>query len=170
MVVDVRYKFKEILRESELQVMGSIKRKKRSYPLIHRSGLPQGLSMSPLLATLGQELLPMNESNTAYADDGIFITDDPSKFYKYLANLDSYGLELAPEKTGIIDKNKEVKFLGTYIHFQKEYVRINDKIISFYDKNLVTTLQKLSSLYVKKPYAWNWDIHAQSFIKAHLIS
>lgn len=153
MILDVRYRFKELLAESELEYLGSIKRKKRIYPLIFRRGLPQGLSMSPLLATLGQELLPMHEHNTAYADDGLFITDSLLKFRKYLESLHSFGLELAPEKTNVINKNEEIKFLGTYIHFQKEYIRINDRIISFHDKNLERTLQKLTSLYVKKPYA-----------------
>jgi len=44
-----------------------------------RSGLPQGLSFSPILATLVLELIPAPEGLIMCADDGLIITDEIKK-------------------------------------------------------------------------------------------
>jgi len=45
--------------------------------IIYRKGLPQGLSMSPILATLSLDLTSPPEGLTMYADDGLIINDLP---------------------------------------------------------------------------------------------
>jgi len=81
-VFGVIYKFekniKKLPRESEIRVRGegSLPRKNAvRKPLIVRSGLPQGLSFSPILATLVLELLEEPEGLVMCADDGLILTD-----------------------------------------------------------------------------------------------
>jgi len=50
--------------------------------LIVRSGLPQGLSISPILATLMIEIIKPPKGLVMYADDGLFITNEESEVYK----------------------------------------------------------------------------------------
>jgi len=44
-------------------------------PMMRRTGLPQGLSMSPILATLAIELLYPPKGLVMYADDGLVISE-----------------------------------------------------------------------------------------------
>lgn len=46
---------------------------------MRRTGLPQGLSMSPILATLAIELLEPPKGLVMYADDGLIISDSNNK-------------------------------------------------------------------------------------------
>jgi hypothetical protein len=51
-------------------------------PYIIREGLPQGLSISPVLATLTMEMFKNPEELVLYADDGVYIGNDMRKFKK----------------------------------------------------------------------------------------
>lgn len=67
---NVGYTFKEIMEEAELTV-AEVKGVKH----IIRRGLPQGLSLSPLLSTLAIEQFTPPKGLFMYADDGVFIGD-----------------------------------------------------------------------------------------------
>jgi ribosomal protein L16 Arg81 hydroxylase len=44
-------------------------------PKLVRKGLPQGLSISPILATMILDSLPPMEGLVMYADDGVILSD-----------------------------------------------------------------------------------------------
>jgi len=50
---------------------------------MRRTGLPQGLSISPILATLVLELVQPPKGLVMYADDGIFICNEGSEPAEY---------------------------------------------------------------------------------------
>lgn len=70
-ITNVGYKFKELHKEAELTCT-EIKGIKH----IIRRGLPQGLSLSPLLCTLAVEQFCPPKGTFLYADDGVFIGDN----------------------------------------------------------------------------------------------
>jgi len=152
MILKTYYRFDDLEKEEELSLIGLGKHRKKFLPLVFRSGLPQGLSMSPLLTTLAQEFMPPHEGNFAYADDGIFMSEENEEFYFYMESLGGYGVSIAEDKTKAIDDDHEVKFCGVYIHFGEEYVRYEDSKIKFDDPGLLQWLTKVSSHYGKKPY------------------
>jgi len=82
----VTYKFEKNLfnlpKETEIRVQGTFKLARKngvSKPFLIRNGLPQGLSFSPILATLVLELIPAPEGLIMCADDGLIITDEIKK-------------------------------------------------------------------------------------------
>lgn len=76
---NIKYVYEELKNEAELKNQGEVRLKvttngEESYPvktLIVRKGLPQGLSISPLLATMTLELTNTPKNLVMYADDGI---------------------------------------------------------------------------------------------------
>lgn len=69
-ITNVGYTFKEIKEEAELTVAVV-----EGVNHIIRRGLPQGLSLSPLLCTLAIEQFTPPKGLFMYADDGVFIGD-----------------------------------------------------------------------------------------------
>lgn len=62
-----------IQAEQETEILG-VNMSPGEYPKVERQGLPQGLSMSPILATLAiEELGEAPEGLIMYADDGIIL-------------------------------------------------------------------------------------------------
>lgn len=149
-LLKVEYIFDSLEKENELSFYGFKKIKNRTYPLILRSGLPQGLSMSPLLSTLAQEFVPSPEGNKAFADDGLFLSEDPEEFYFYMESLGGYGVSLEDSKTKVVDKSQEIKFCGVYIHFEKQYVRVGNMTCGFNEDRLENWLKQVSGVYAKK--------------------
>jgi hypothetical protein len=112
--MQVEYKFKELHEEEELKVTYKVEHMGKLIPRIMRKGLPQGLSLSPVLATLVLELFKPPKGLFMYADDGLFIakiTEEIQKFKKWLQDVELTGAEIAKDKTGIITKRR-FKFLG----------------------------------------------------------
>lgn len=70
-ITNVGYKFEELQKEAELTCT-EIKGVKH----IIRRGLPQGLSLSPLLCTLAVEQFSPPKGTFMYADDGVFIGNE----------------------------------------------------------------------------------------------
>lgn len=66
----VNYKLPKggLKEELELREVG----KSRGKPVYYRSGMPQGLSISPILSILSMELWNTPKGTTMYSDDGIF--------------------------------------------------------------------------------------------------
>jgi hypothetical protein len=73
MLMQVEYKYKVLFEEEELKVTYKVEHEGKLLPRIVRKGLPQGLSLSPLLATLVLELFKPPKGLFMYADDGLFI-------------------------------------------------------------------------------------------------
>jgi len=78
MLIQVEYKFKHLEKEKELVMDGQVEHNGRMLPHIVRRGLPQGLSISPLLATIALELFKPPKGLFMYADDGIYIGPETS--------------------------------------------------------------------------------------------
>jgi hypothetical protein len=152
LIIKLTYNFKELEKESELHFYGFKNVKGKMKPLIVRGGMPQGLSMSPLLSTLAMEFIPPHPGLCMYADDGLFFSDDPEEFYFFMDSLGGYGISVAEDKTKLVDKTKDIKFLGCNINFEKEYIEYEGKSIKFSDKNLEKFLKTVSSQYCKKKY------------------
>jgi len=75
---DIYYVFDELKPEAELQMVEipedklDLKAKSNNKPVLIRHGVPQGLSISPLLATLVLEKSHAPQHNLVmYADDGL---------------------------------------------------------------------------------------------------
>jgi len=66
-IINVKYKFDGLADESELFMLDMNRR------VLLRKGLPQGLSLSPLLCTLAVEQFMPPKGTFMYADDGAFI-------------------------------------------------------------------------------------------------
>jgi hypothetical protein len=113
---NIRYRFdkpkegeksnlKEILRDDkELRYMGERKSKGGvEKALIYRNGMPQGSPLSPILSTVALENWEFPEGLILYADDGIYIGDDFSPLRRFIWELNTMGVEIAPEKSKEID-------------------------------------------------------------------
>jgi len=72
-LIQVEYKFKEVHEEKELVFDKKVEHNGKIIPHIIRRGLPQGLSLSPLLSTMVLELFKPPKGLFLYADDGLFI-------------------------------------------------------------------------------------------------
>lgn len=85
-IANIRYHFDrpidKLPEEAEIRIMGKSRIGEKVKPLIVRSGIPQGLSISPLLATLMLEIIKPPKGIIMYADDGIFINDEKSEEFK----------------------------------------------------------------------------------------
>jgi len=72
-------KLERMPNDGEIFVYGKAKlnrKNAKSKPFVVRAGLPQGLSISPILATLVLELFPIPKGLVMCADDGLIITDN----------------------------------------------------------------------------------------------
>jgi hypothetical protein len=168
-IIKVNYMFKDLEKEAELTIIGGVNGRTWK-PLVMRTGLPQGLSISPLLSTLAMEYIELPNKLIMYADDGIYFGEDEEDFFWFMDSLQGFGVPLEESKTKVIDKKQEFKFLGTYINFEEETIRWNDKICSFRDPNLKDFLMKISSYYGNKPKKWEWNVDSSAIIKKHQLS
>lgn len=87
--------------------------------MIYRSGLPQGLPLSPLAATISLENEVDTNELVLYADDGILIGGE-SEFKEFVRKSIRIGAEVAPEKTRIV--KDEFTFLGLKFDLKEEIV------------------------------------------------
>jgi hypothetical protein len=158
------YKFKNLEPEKELKFLFNTKLQgmKKKKPYLYRSGLPQGLSCSPLISTLALEWVGYGGETVMYADDGIFF-GTPEEFEKWRKNLESWGMHMAEEKTKIV--GKQVRFLGTEIDFERRIVKTETQDIEFDDPNIESKLCETVSKYGKKRTQWTWTIKEGSTIE-----
>jgi len=120
LVTNVRYKFTELMPEQELFIADNEKR------VIIRKGLPQGLSISPLLCTLAVEQFKPPKGTFMYVDDGVFIGDEEgfSEFFMFIQEIMYAGAFLAPEKSGYVEDS--FQFLGCEINLKRSYIKLMD--------------------------------------------
>jgi len=132
---NTRYVFEELKPETELHRINDYThhKYKKAIP-IYRTGVPQGLPLSPVAATMALE----NEVNmpemVMYADDGILI-GKKDKFTEFVKKAIRVGAEVAPEKTKEV--TGEFKFLGLTFNLEKETVSNGDSYRFWSDKDLV---------------------------------
>jgi len=167
MLIQVEYRFKELFEEEELKVTYKVEHQGTIIPRIVRKGLPQGLSLSPLLATLVLELFKAPKGLFMYADDGLFLgtTEAIQKFKKWLQDVELTGAIVAKDKTGIVTKRR-FRFLGCWIDRDAETIETPEGVIlSWWTPSLKDKLKQVSPrLYVKVEEEWSWDIHPDSYL------
>lgn len=128
----IRYTFDRDVRllpqEAEMRLVGQ--KFWGQKPKVVRKGLPQGLSISPILATMVMDFLPPIEGLIMYADDGIIMSRDDSteKIAKWLKDVEIFGMKLEPEKSGLVEK--KFKFLGVEFDLEEETAKYNEGTLS----------------------------------------
>jgi len=133
LVIDeVHYKFdrpiSKLPKENEIEVnppSGATKRK------IFRKGLPQGLSVSPILATMVLDSYPKLEGLVMYADDGLIIREKPDgnrEIEKWFEELAETGIIRDQKKSGPVSKT--FKFLGVTFDLEREEVKYKESTYS----------------------------------------
>jgi len=83
-IIQIDYKLHDLKEEAELKYIGKVRKGKRMVKLIEREGMPQGLNISPLLATLVLELVKAPKGLIMYADDGLFLAETDEDLQKFL--------------------------------------------------------------------------------------
>jgi hypothetical protein len=160
---NTRYTFKKLRTETELiHVPGKHWRGRGK--MIYRSGLPQGLPLSPLAATISLENVIDTNGLVLYADDGILIGGE-EEFKKFVRKSIEVGAEIAVEKTKIV--KDEFKFLGLVINIKEEMIFGENSCRSWYDKDLEKWLKTQASVYSKVPENWDWEVDGGSYITKH---
>jgi len=145
--------------------------------LIVREGMPQGLSISPLLSTLVIEQLKAPEGLVMYADDGLHLSKegDHSSFLRWVEQIGYLGITLAPDKSGIV-KEGRFKFLGVIWDLHKQTVTYREHTKTWAGKDVTAQevqqemsqwFQMVAAWYGKKSKGWYWDIHKGSYAKRH---
>lgn len=172
----IEYKFDRKLDdlpvEREIKVEPQFSKKWKH--LIERKGLPQGLSISPILATALLNYLPKLEGLVMYADDGLIIRkrgssdEDIKQWFNWAWKLGIYREE---SKSGPV-KN-QFKFLGINFDLEKEEVSYKEskwtwkgRDINSYEtwQEIYNWFKLVGQFYGKKPKEWTWNIHPDSFI------
>jgi hypothetical protein len=105
-------------------------------PHILREGLPQGLSLSPLLCTLVVEQFKPPLGTFMYVDDGMFIGNKEGfkAFFEFMNKCLYAGAVIAPEKSGVV--KEETKFLGCIINFLERTIKFPTGRITSWDNDL----------------------------------
>jgi len=177
MLVRIHYTFKELKPETELQyrekydyvdkkLVGTktlTRYKGKWITTIIRRGMPQGLSVSPLLATLALEKTNIPDDVTMYADDGLYIGDHwDDEFIPWVSRLEDMGVQIEFTKSGFC--KKQFNFLGVEINVETHTLKYNESTISWNDPQLETWLKSVAQFYGKKPDGWTWDIVENSYV------
>jgi len=120
-LTNVGYTWDKIEEEAELKISEGETKAGKSIHIL-REGLPQGLSMSPLLCTLAVEQFRPPKGTFLYVDDGIFIGDKAGfdEFFKFLNQAMYAGAIVAPEKSGVVKDH--FKFVGVEINVKDKTV------------------------------------------------
>lgn len=122
----VEYRFHKLEAEAEL-----IRNEKGN---LLRHGLPQGLSLSPVLATLCLEYFDRPKNLVMYADDGIFFYEtDKQEFDRWISRLGNYGIEISKEKSHEI--TGPYSFCGVMIDPIERTVEYQGQTVRWADPN-----------------------------------
>jgi hypothetical protein len=164
-IKNIEYRFEKLEPEAEL------KPKAGRRNTIERFGVPQGLSLSPLLSTWALEYYGRPENMVMYADDGIyFFKNHMSRFHRWIERMAYAGIEIAPEKSKMI--GQRFKFCGVEIDRDTEmcyfYETVNGKVMeskcSWKNEDVLESwLKTINNKYYKK-LGWTWEINPDSFI------
>lgn len=161
-----------ITTESGFQLYGNFK---ESRPIYVRKGVPQGLPLSPVLATLTCEIPGAPKGTIMYADDGIYIGYRPNKFQDWMKSGMYSGRILQESKSRWIEdpKNAYIKFLGKEIHLGSGtiYDEKEGWFNIYNDERLLENWLKRGNYYKKNPKKrWEWQMHSESYAIRHKVS
>jgi hypothetical protein len=108
---------------------------------VERQGLPQGLSISPLLATLSLATVgPPPEGLIMYADDGMLVMAEEDQVSQSLKNeswfnqLELIGAKREFEKSGFVKES--FKFLGFTINLTDQTIEREGVIHSYREEDM----------------------------------
>lgn len=144
----MKYKWETLEEEAELAC--SIDKKGVKHIL--RQGLPQGLSLSPLLCTLAVEQFKPPKGTFLYVDDGLFIGDREGlkEFFMFIQEIMYAGAVIAPDKSGYV--KEKVKFVGIIIDIKNRTLKFPSGKVTSWRKDLSGILRDIkkhcSQLYV----------------------
>lgn len=124
-----------MLANINLRIKGNLKEEKEYESLgnnqYHKHGLPQGLSLSPILCTLVLENEITPTDLVMYADDGLFFyRENKKKFLNWIDRLYWQGISIETSKTGTVDRT--FKFLGVEFDLKEGTMDYNGSSISIY--------------------------------------
>lgn len=161
-----------ISTDSGFQIYGSFK---ESRPIYVRKGVPQGLPLSPVLATLTCEIPGAPKGTIMYADDGLYIGYRPRKFVDWMLSGKYSGRILQESKSReIIDpENSCIKFLGKEIYLGSGaiYDEKEGWFNIYTDERLLEDWLKRGNYYKKNPKErWEWEMHWNCYAKRHKVS
>jgi hypothetical protein len=140
---------------------------------IARSGMPQGLGFSAIVATVCNPLNKFKIKKVLFSDDGILLFKNPEERDKTHLDLRSWyqrGVLISWPKTKLV--RTQFRFLGLLfdighriIYFdQGAKIGWKTPVIRFNDPNLKQWLEKVVTLYMKQPKKWTWLIKRDSFV------
>jgi hypothetical protein len=160
-IKNIEYRYSELKPEAELNP------KAGRINTLERRGVPQGLSLSPILSTWALEYYGRPNNLIMYADDGIyFYKHNISKFTRWIERMGECGVKIAPEKSGSI-KEKFI-FCGVEIDRTKEELNCQGETISWHNKNLEHWLKTVQNPY-KKNKEWTWWINKEAIINHRVV-
>lgn len=156
LIKNIEYRWERLMPETELHT----KPHKRN--TIVRTGVPQGLSLSPLLSTWALEYFGRPKNLVMYADDGIyFFKHNMSRFTRWMAKMEYAGVEIAPEKSAPLAN--QFKFCGFEVDRVTKIVSFGTECRRWDAKDLKEWLKLVANKYYKKKDDWKWTVHPESF-------
>jgi len=167
-LIEIRYNFGDLLPERELRLFGMKIHGGKEKKVLIRSGIPQGLPLSPVISTMVLENNGCPKGLTMYADDGVYLyKDDMYEFTSWLRGLNRKGIRLSEEKSG--ETGNEFKFLGVYFNKRTQECGFEDEDkrmhwIKWEDERILEWFKKVAQWYGKDNREWDWDIQVDSMI------
>lgn len=189
-MIEIQYRNIENLQaEKELKLYGKKKIGKKEVPIIIRSGMPQGLPISPVVSTLVLEQYGPPKNLVMYADDGVLLYLPEEKesvmeqFNKWTKNLSRRGIRIEPEKSGEVRpywKDGKLihcfKFLGVWLDLKHSLAMFRDRVrtkqypegkehyIRWSNPKLNEWLKKAPQWYGSQNDKWSWEVKIDSII------
>lgn len=158
------YKYKRLEAEKELKYQFDVSLNGRpKKPYLYRSGLPQGLPISPVLSTMALEWVGIPKSIVMYADDGLFIGEKEEEFKLWMEHIRKWGLEMAENKTRKVEG--KFRYLGAEIDIENREITIEGVSKKWDAEDIKKFVETAKQKYGKKKEAWTWDIHEKSMIR-----
>jgi len=155
-IKNIEYRYSELKPESELHP-----KEMRKNTLV-RTGVPQGLSLSPILSTWALEYYGRPNNLIMYADDGIyFFKHNISAFMRWIEKMGEAGIQIAPEKSGML--KPRFKFCGAEIDSEGRYVEYEGVKVYWDAEDFIERIKRLHVKHYKKE-PWIWNVHKDSFI------
>lgn len=176
--------------DTELKIVGKKQLYKGVIPIIERSGLPQGLSISPVLCTMLMDVMKPPKDLFMMADDGIFLgLFQDFDFQVWSLRMAELGIPLVPAKSRQVEDGK-FKFVGIDWDLDRRELSCKktgrtwswgawDLMIEHSDEDNVKEIRDLRNeslkewlLTVNQKYgnatedrSWNWRVDAESMAK-----
>jgi hypothetical protein len=160
---NIRYNFRELKEELELQKMYDEQRGKKVVPKIYRDGTPQGSPMSPILSTIALENWDYPEGLTIYADDGVYIGEEMGPIKRWILEVATTGVKIAPEKSKTVEG--PFNFLGFTLDLKNKILTREDlgklEYKDLPEEDIIQWIRRGKGIYSNPSSIntkWEWDI------------